>query len=116
MGRDVIHEIAILAQDATSGGGGTTDIIGELFQYGIPGLVIAALLVGLLWAKPAVDRLIRDKEKAETQRDELLRVYEEKMLPTLADSIVITRDLKPVIQEVTLVMAQVKDELNRRPK
>lgn len=113
----MIRDLVILAQEATTtDGSGTSDIISELFQYGIPGLVIAALLVGLLWAKPAVDRLLRDKEKAENQRDELLRVYEEKMLPALADSIVITRDLKPVIQEVTLVMAQVKDELARRPK
>lgn len=112
----MIRELVTFAQEAAPEGGGTTDIISELFQYGIPGLVIAALLVGLLWAKPAVDRLLRDKEKAENQRDELLRVYEEKMLPALADSIVITRDLKPVIQEVSLVMTQVKDELGRRSK
>ncbi len=106
----MIGAIQILGQtDNTS----STDFIGYLFQFGIPGLVIAALLVGLLWAKPAVDRLIRDKEKAEAQRDELLRIYEEKMLPALADSIVITRDLKPVIQEVTTVLSQVKDELHR---
>lgn len=94
----------------------TTDIVGQLFQYGIPGLVIAALLVGLLWAKPAVDRLLRDKEKAETQRDELLKVYEEKILPALADSIVVTRDLKPIIQDVTNVLTQVKEELIRGKK
>lgn len=107
--------LATLAQDAAASDG-ATDIVSELFQYGIPGLVIAALLVGLLWAKPAVDRLLRDKEKAEAQRDELLRVYEEKMLPALADSIVVTRDLKPVIQDMTNVLSQVKEELNRRPR
>ncbi len=106
--------LGIFAQE--SSGGSTTDIIGELFRYGIPGLVIAALLVGLLWAKPAVDRLLHDKEKAEAQRDELLRVYEEKIVPALADSIIITRDLKPVLQEVTTVMTQVKDELARRQR
>lgn len=113
----MIGHLAVLAQDAADAGGeSATDIVGQLFQYGIPGLVIAALLVGLLWAKPAVDRLLRDKEKAENQRDELLRVYEEKMLPALADSILVTRDLKPVIQEASLVLAQVKEELNRRPR
>lgn len=91
----------------------SNDIVGFLLRYGIAGFVIAALLLGLLWAKPAVDRLIRDKEKAEAQRDDLLRVYEEKMLPALTDSIVITRDLKPVIQEVTTVLAQVKGELSK---
>lgn len=106
--------ISILAQTESSGD--ATDFIGYLFQYGIPGLVIAALLVGLLWAKPSVDRLIRDKEKAESQRDDLLRIYEEKMLPALTDSIIVTRDLKPVIQEVTTILSKVKEELERGQK
>jgi molybdopterin biosynthesis enzyme len=104
----------LVAQSDTTSGSGATDIITMLFQYGLPGLVIAALLVGLLWAKPSVDRLIKDKEKAEAQRDELLRIYEEKMLPALTDSIVVTRDLKPVIQEVTTVLAQVREDLSRK--
>lgn len=106
--------LASLTQTAPSNpGAGASDFVNLLFQYGIPGLVIAALLIGLLWAKPSVDRLIRDKERAEEQRDELLRIYEEKMLPALTDSIVVARDLKPVIQEVTAVLAQVKDALSR---
>jgi hypothetical protein len=111
LGRSVISHIGLLAQSAEEGG--STDFVSLLLQYGIPGLVIAALLMGLLWAKPAVDRLIVDKEKAEAQRDELLRVYEEKMLPALADSIVITRDLKPIMQEVSNTLAQVKGELSK---
>lgn len=110
----MINAIAVLAQSSSSGG--STDVIGYLLQYGIPGVVIAAMLIGWLWAKPAVDRLIRDKEKAESQRDDLLRIYEEKMLPALTDSIIVTRDLKPVIQDVTTVLAQVKAELDRRPR
>lgn len=111
----MINALSVIVQ-AEPSGGDNTDFIGYLFQYGIPGLVIAALLVGLIWAKPAVDRLIRDKEKAEAQRDDLLRVYEEKMLPALTDSIAVTRDLKPVIQEVTTVLVKVKDEMDRRPR
>lgn len=110
----MIRVLYLFAQ--TSSGTSNTDIVGLLFQYGVPGIVIAALLVGLLWAKPAVDRLIRDKEKAEQQRDDLLRVYEEKMLPALADSIIVTRDLKPVIQEVSTILVQVREELYRRPR
>lgn len=118
----MIHVAGILAQaEPTSN---SPDLVGFLLQYGIPGFVIAALLLGLLWAKPAVDRVIRDKDsviaqliadkdKAERQRDELLRVYEEKMLPALTDSIVVTRDLKPVIQDVTTVLVKVRDELDR---
>lgn len=108
----MIAFLGILAQDASGGSNNSsTDLIGLLFQYGLPGGVIAALLLGLLWAKPAVDRLIADKERAEKQRDELLRVYEEKMLPALADSIVITRDLRPILVDVTNTLAQVKGEM-----
>lgn len=106
--------LPLLIAQANSDGASNTDIIGNLFQYGVPGLVIAALLVGLLWAKPSVDRLIKDKERAEAQRDELLRIYEEKLLPALSDSIVVTRDLKPVMQEVVGTLAQVKGELAKR--
>lgn len=112
MGKPVINNVGLLAQTAEESG--STDIVSILFQYGIPGLVIAALLLGLLWAKPAVDRLIVDKERAERQRDELLRVYEEKMLPALADSITVTRDLRPILQEVSATLAQVKGELQKR--
>lgn len=108
----MISAISIIAQADSSGD--STDIVGYLLQYGIPGVVIAAMLIGWLWAKPAVDRLIKDKEKAESQRDDLLRVYEEKMLPALTDSIIVTRDLKPVIQEVTNILSKVRDELDRR--
>lgn len=106
----IIATVSQSSQDGTS----NTDLIGMLFQYGIPGLVIAALLLGLLWAKPAVDRLVTDKERAESQRDQLLRVYEEKMLPALADSIVVTRDLRPIMQDVATTLAQVKGELSKR--
>lgn len=110
----MIAVLSLLAQNA--GGDQSRDIFDYLIQIGVAGIVIVLFLAGYLWAKPAVDRLIKDKERAEAQRDELLRVYEEKMLPALSDSIVVTRDLKPIIQEVTTVLAQVKGELARGPR
>lgn len=122
----MLNAIAILMQ-AEESTGSSTDIVGLFTQFGLPGLFIAALLAGLLWAKPAVDRIIRDKDtviaqlildkdKAERQRDELLRVYEDKMLPALTDSIVVTRDLKPVIQDATATLIRIKGELDRGPR
>lgn len=100
---------SIVQTDPT--GTSKTDIVSLFIQYGIPGLVIAALLSGWLWARPAVLRLIADKERAEAQRDELLKVYEEKMLPALSDSITVTRDLKPVMQDVVNTLTLVKDQI-----
>lgn len=110
----MISYLTILAQSASDSGGSDINPITLLTSYGLPGIFIAAMLLGLLWAKPAVDRLITDKERAEKQRDELLRVYEEKMLPALAESITVTRDLKPVMQDVNNTLAQVKAELGRK--
>lgn len=90
-----------------------TDVVAYFVQYGIPGLVIAALLLGLLWAKPAVDRLIKDKERAEHQRDALLEIYEEKLLPALTDSISVTRDLKPLLTDVVATLAAVREQMGR---
>lgn len=91
----------VLAQE----GGGAGPL--EFVQYGVLGLVIVALLLGWLWAKPAVDRLLQDrdlqradKEKAEAQRDALLKVYEDKIMPALVESTMVTAALRPVLEEV----------------
>ena len=84
----------LLAQEAP--GGSPLDFI----QYGVLGLVIAALLLGWLWAKPAVDQIITDKLKAEAQRDALLATYESKLMPALAESTAAISSLRPVLQEV----------------
>lgn len=113
----MIYVLAIVIQSDTTGSNGTssgTDLVSLFLQYGIPGLVIAALLLGWLWAKPSVERLILDKQRAEDQRDELLKVYEEKILPALNDSIVITRDLKPVMQDVVNTLTLVKDQISQQ--
>lgn len=85
----------------------STDPILDFVQYGVLGLVIIALLVGWLWAKPAVLQIIKDKERAderadraESQRDELLKQYEEKVLPVLTESIRSARQLTPLLEEV----------------
>lgn len=41
----------------------------EWLQYGALGAVIVALLLGWLWAKPAVDRILRDNDRLQ---DEIL--------------------------------------------
>lgn len=85
-----------LAQTPT----GASDPILTLVQYGALGLVVVALLVGWLWARPAVQQLIKDKERAEDQRDELLKQYEEKVLPVVSENTRAARQLSPLLEEV----------------
>jgi hypothetical protein len=111
--------ILVLAQAApttvaqSTSGSESTDPIALLLRYGIPGMVIAALLTGLLWAKPAVDSLIKRAERAESQRDDLLNVYEEKIIPRLASSDEILTSMKPVLLDVVRVLENVRDDRDR---
>lgn len=87
--------------------GGATDPILDFVQYGVLGLIIVALLLGWLWAKPAVQQIIKDKERAderadraESQRDELLKQYEEKVLPVIGENTRASQQLSPLLEEV----------------
>lgn len=57
----------------------------DLVQFGVLGIILMLVLFGFLWAKPSVDRIIKDKERAEAQRDAMIETYEEKIIPLLAD-------------------------------
>lgn len=56
-----------------------------LVQWGPLGVTLALIIFGFLWAKPAVDRLLVDKERAEAQRDSLISTYEKEIIPALRD-------------------------------
>jgi hypothetical protein len=46
------------------------DPISSWIQYGSLGLVIIALLTGLLWAKPAVDRVLAQNDRLRDERSQ----------------------------------------------
>lgn len=48
-------------------------------QYGALGLVIVALLLGWLWPRPPVDRLLRDNDRLRDQVDERLEALTEEV-------------------------------------
>lgn len=75
-------------------------------NFGVLGLVVVGLLTGWFWTKPSVDRLLeerdralREKEKADAQRDAMAQVLQEKLLPVVGDFITTTRALLPVLQQ-----------------
>jgi hypothetical protein len=85
-------------------------------QFGVTGMVIGALLTGWLWAKPAVDRLIKDKEHAEAQRDRLLTVYEERIMPTMGEAVGTLKEVAPALAEIKIILQQVQEQRVREGK
>jgi hypothetical protein len=76
-------------------------------NFGVLGLVFLAVMTGWIWAKPAVDKLIeerdralREREKADAQRDAMAQVLQERLLPVVGDFINTTRALMPVLQQI----------------
>lgn len=104
--------VLLLAQEVAASG---SDPLSLFLQYGLPGLVIAALIMGWLWAKPAVDNIKDRAERAEAQRDELVKIYEDKILPALTENVQINREMKPVLLDVVKTLEHVKELQNRGP-
>jgi hypothetical protein len=76
-------------------------------QLGVVGAVLAALMSGLLRHRREVDREALRAEKAEQQRDKLIEVTHEKVLPTVQELVRVVQSLPPLVQEL-------KDELRDR--
>lgn len=110
----MFYLFAVPAQ--TSGDNGSADLFSELLRYGFPGLCIIGLLTGLLWAKPAVERIIKDKEAAEAQRDRMLEAYETKIIPALAQSTATVESMRPLFDEVRTVLQDVQVEMALQKK
>jgi hypothetical protein len=54
--------------------GPDVDVVAQWLQYGASGAVVVALLLGWLWAKPAVDRLLKDKDRLLEERTDQMHV------------------------------------------
>lgn len=103
----------IIAQEENAPEG----VVDALLKYGIGGIFIVLVAFGFFWAKPAVDQLKEDKTRAETQRDRLLEVYEEKIMPTMANAVDTLKDIapvlnevKPLLQETRIILEQIRRE------
>lgn len=68
------------------------DLVAQWLQYGVLGAVLLALVLGWLWAKPAVDRIIKENEKL---RDRLDKCEEERR-----------QELRELRREVERLMGQ----------
>lgn len=101
---------------------GTLTDVTTWVNFGVLGLVVLSLITGWIWTKPSVDKLIeerdraiREREKADAQRDAMAQVLQEKLLPVIGEFISATRALMPVLQQLQALqqMIPVLQELIR---
>lgn len=90
------------------------DSVTTWVNFGVLGLVVLSLITGWLWTKPSVDRLqdernriLKDKELADAQRDAMANVLQDKLLPVVGDFIATTRALLPVLQQLQQLQAMI---------
>jgi hypothetical protein len=83
-------------------------------NFGVLGLVVLSLITGWLWTKPSVeklleerDRLVKERERADAQRDAMAQVLQERLLPVIGDFISTTRALLPVLQQLQTLQAMI---------
>lgn len=73
--------LSVLAQ--TPDPGGSAGFIIQVAQYGVLGLIVIGFLVGWIWPKPSVDKLLADHSRLQVQVEELTRTYQAEVIPTL---------------------------------
>jgi hypothetical protein len=84
-----------------------------IVNAGVAGVFVVLFLLGVLYAKPTVERerAVADAELARRQAliDTLLAVYHHEVLPTLGDY---EKRLAPLLERVEKIMARCEAELN----
>lgn len=90
------------------------DSVTTWVNFGVLGLVVLSLITGWLYTKPSVDkimeerdRVIREREKSDAQRDAMANILQEKLLPVVGDFIATTRALLPVLQQLQQLQAMI---------
>lgn len=90
---------------------GVPNWIGELAF----GSVVVLALAGWIWFKPAVDSLHERMTKAEAQRDALIEVYQDEIIPVLREAQGGVTRVAAIAEEVVPVLREVKVLLLQRP-
>jgi hypothetical protein len=103
---------------ATTGGPSLADEVTPYLNYGVLGLLVLAIFFGWVWAKPAVDRIIAERDaavaqliaerdrlieeraRAEQQRDAALAIAQDKIVPLLTSFVSTSQTLIPLLQEI----------------
>jgi hypothetical protein len=108
-----VHVFAEFATNVTPISTITSDLISYILGYGVLGVVALALAFRFLVPGKSIDdiresaradlieenrRLIARAEKAESQRDEALRIAQDQLIPLLTSFTATTQSLIPLLQ------------------
>lgn len=89
-------------------GGGGEAIPGlSLLSSSVLGIVIILALFGWVWFKPAVEELKERASRAERQRDELIKTYEDEIIPVLRQ---VSEQFLPTLVDTKDVLLAVRRE------
>lgn len=80
----------------------------QLANYGALGVIVVAFLTGLVFAKPTVDRLIAERDRAEQHRDAVLADVLGKVAPALERSIEAVKARETFESDVREVLVDVR--------
>lgn len=80
----------------------------QLANYGALGIIVVAFLTGLVFAKPTVDRLIAERDRAEQHRDAVLADVLGKVAPALERSIDAVKQRDAFESDVREVLVDVR--------
>jgi hypothetical protein len=80
-----------------------------LVNGGIIGVFFVLALMGWIWLKPSVDRLVAQEARQQALIDTLLAVYHHEVLPTLGDY---ERRLAPLLTRVEKLVMEMEWRLN----
>lgn len=90
---------------------GAVDPVSTLANYGALGLFVAAFMLGLVFSKATVDRLIQERDRADERAEKILEDYKA-VAPLLERAIEVMRQADQKATESATLSAQMRSSLD----
>lgn len=88
-------------------------------NYGVLGVVVLGIFLGWIWPKPAVEKIIQERDrlieqvnKLETERDAAVKIAQDQIIPLLTTFVQTTNILIPLLQDM---VRETEREKRRQP-